>query len=505
MSVKEYNFDEESLCEEEEEYIYEDENKTFFQKIEELISNPVINDFDGLIKQIFFMFIYKIFQNISEYFPSICLKLVELLIYDFPYLIKDLYEIYILKINKPEMFEKTVEINYYTETKTLNELYKAVYWYLSNSQEIDFLTETPLKFTYEKKLSSDKHIDFENETVNKFIMKDKEKTLFYKNYQIIYSLSNELISVWTDKERKKENYKIKLHVLTDYYNNEDILEDFCKHCLIEYSKNLSSSVWEQYIFTNHNSNWNFKKSNNRRKIETVILRNNLMEDIKNDVQLFLNSEEWYLNRDIPYTRGYLFYGKPGTGKTSMIKGLSLYCKRHIHYLLLNNIKSDAELLDLLSKINYKETILVIEDIDCVNDIVKERTTKNDNKIDNQEENKKEDKNKSTLSLSGILNALDGLFTTEGRILIMTTNHPEVLDKALIRKGRIDREFLFDYCDKEQIKELFQMYFNMNCPDECLEHIDENKYSPAQISSLLLTYRDNPTEAFNFIDEVELLN
>ena len=89
--------------------------------------------------------------------------------------------------------------------------------------------------------------------------------------------------------------------------------------------------------------------------------------------MFLNSEEWYQHRDIPYTRGYLFYGHPGTGKTSMIKGLSLFSKRHIHYLMLNEVETDTQLVELIKSINYKETILVIEDIDAMLNVVKSRT------------------------------------------------------------------------------------------------------------------------------------
>ena len=67
---------------------------------------------------------------------------------------------------------------------------------------------------------------------------------------------------------------------------------------------------------------------------------------------------------------YFFF--PGTGKTSMIKELSNYCKRYIHYLILNETKSYNELFELFKQINYKETILVIEDIDCMTKIIKYR-------------------------------------------------------------------------------------------------------------------------------------
>jgi ATP-dependent 26S proteasome regulatory subunit len=81
-------------------------------------------------------------------------------------------------------------------------------------------------------------------------------------------------------------------------------------------------------------------------METVILKDGLRKLIKDDIQLFLQSEDWYKCRGIPYKRGYLFHGSPGTGKTSMIKAISTYCKRHMHYLDLSNVRDNNQLIDL---------------------------------------------------------------------------------------------------------------------------------------------------------------
>ena len=78
---------------------------------------------------------------------------------------------------------------------------------------------------------------------------------------------------------------------------------------------------------------------------------------------------------------------------------------------------------------------------------------------------------SRLTLSGLLNMLDGVLSTEGRIIIMTSNYPEVLDKALIRPGRIDVKEYFGRCDQFQIGQLFEMFYVMDCPNELLSRID----------------------------------
>jgi chaperone BCS1 len=100
--------------------------------------------------------------------------------------------------------------------------------------------------------------------------------------------------------------------------------------------------------------------------------------------------------------------------------------------------------------------------------------------------------------------IDGLFTCHGRILIMSTNHPEILDSALIRPGRIDCKFLFDNCDSEQIGKLYEMFFNQELTEnnkKQLEKININKkYSPAQITSIFLRYRNNSDTVLEHIDD-----
>ena len=440
---------------------------------------------------------------------------------------------------KRKTYSRKVDIPLISDTKQLNELYKAVYWYLTQDKETDYLHEPYLQYIFDKKISPEQkdHI-LNNLSIHKILAQQQTKKIKFRKHEITYSMKTDLITVYTDKDRKKENYVITLWATIDEMEKSDVLEEFCHHCLNEYIKNLTSTTWTQMIYTNVQTEWKATKSNNLRKLETVVLKNGLMMEIKNDLQMFLNSEDWYKERDIPYTRGYLFYGHPGTGKTSIIKAMSNFCKRHIHFLLLSEVKSDTELIELLKKIPYKDTILVIEDIDAMSAIVKSRNTDvgsehepnpNPNQIDNILDpnpnpnpksnvlnltistnpsnnfdnlnlDSKPNYNSSTLTLSGLLNAIDGVFDTHGRILIMTTNHPEVLDDALIRPGRVDSKFLFDYCDKKQIKELFQMYFNIILEDKYLENIQNEKYSPAQITSVFLRYRNKPLEALEHLDD-----
>lgn len=422
-------------------------------------------------------------------------------------------------VKEKKIYEKDTEINYLNQQKAVNELFRPVLWYLTKTDDIDLLHDSPLYFSLDEKIEKEStNIDNFKDgkfKINKCIVNNKWKKLKFKGCEIEYLLSSNIVTVYNtnaDQKKEKENFQIRLHTIVDEFTKSDILDEFCKFCCTEYAKSLTSTKWEQQIYRNKNGKWEGTPSGNFRKIETVILKDGIKEDIQEDMKLFLSREDWYKKRGIPYSRGYLFYGTPGTGKTSMIHALSNYCQRHIHYLMLNEISNDSELFDLLKQIKYKETVLVIEDIDCMTDIIQQRTKKNDKVTEEQKmptivintgmpcdrgmSCDKDDKKSGKLTLSGLLNALDGVFDKDKRILIMTTNHSEILDDALIRPGRIDRNFLFDNCDKDQVKKLYEMFFEKECNKTLIERIDDKKYSPATLVGLFLRHIDKPDKSFD---------
>lgn len=488
---------------------------------------------DIIIQMFIVSFVGYFMTKIKEIMDTIFYYCGVIRVYVWGLLIK-FYERFIKKkvsIIKPkEKITKNIQVPYITENRQINELYRAVSWYLMNNKEVDLTKESNLQYIYEKSISIECDAKVRaNLGINKLPKANKNNVIKFGIYIIHFSFSTDIITVYTDKEKKRENYVINLTTEFEEVCKNDILEEFCQFCIIKYLDSLVVGNWAQLIYINNNGDWTSKSSNNTRKMETIILKNNLKDAIKDDLQLFLNSKDWYKHRDIPYTRGYLFYGFPGTGKTSMIKAMSLHCKRHIHFLMLTEVKSDSELFELLKKIKYNETILVIEDIDATIEAVKSRETKIESKPKNKKKDNKSNPNpkendkpaykardmdkmadqiptqndkKSGITLSGLLNSLDGIFDNDGRILIMTTNHPEVLDEALIRPGRCDAKFLFDYCNKEQIEELYSMFFNKNVPRNQLDKIKHNNYSPAHITSVFLRYRNSPEIALNHLDDIE---
>ena len=89
----------------------------------------------------------------------------------------------------------------------------------------------------------------------------------------------------------------------------------------------------------------------------------------------------------------------------------------------------------------------------------------------------------SINLAFLLNLLDGILETPGRILIITTNDPDKLDKALIRPGRIDIVINVDFCNKDMIEEMFNYFYEITHDFSNFEY--NKKITPAQMNKVLL--------------------
>lgn len=210
-----------------------------------------------------------------------------------------------------------------------------------------------------------------------------------------------------------------------------------------------------------------------RPFSTVILNDKVKQDLIDDVQDYLNpaTRRWYSNRGIPYRRGYLLYGPPGTGKSSLSLALAGFFKMRIYIVSLSSVTSNEENLSTLFAELPRRCVVLLEDIDTAG----LTHTREDNKSSDASNDDKDDdmvpgqltkgtdptntnNNNGRLSLSGLLNILDGVASQEGRVLIMTTNHIDKLDKALIRPGRVDMIVKFDLADTGMVSSIFRAIF-----------------------------------------------
>ncbi|KAF9436988.1 hypothetical protein BGZ76_002343 [Entomortierella beljakovae] len=198
-----------------------------------------------------------------------------------------------------------------------------------------------------------------------------------------------------------------------------------------------------YTSQPYDSYWSSSSTRSPRAFHSVILADGLKEELLNDITMFRNSSQWYHDRGVPYRRGYLLHGPPGTGKTSFIVALAGHLRMSVCIVNLGISGLNDQQLDQLLNNAPRNSILLMEDVDAA--LVKRKAGKAQSGSNN-------------VTLSGILNALDGITAQEGSVVFMTTNHIRKLAPALIRPGRCDRKMLFDYADEHQIKGMFLKFF-----------------------------------------------
>jgi hypothetical protein len=456
---------------------------------------------------------------------------------------------------KPQPVKKTFEICYITDN-SINHLYVAFDWYLKTNSKVKKQENHSVLSMTKPIEPSKKDKDY---PVLKTVPEEQETEFIYDNYTFSYSKTSYDDFIYAPSgEMKKKNHKL---LIWSYDCTDASFDNLSSHVINSYAKSKVDEVWIQKLHTHENGMWKDSViDRNKRKINSVVMKNGKNNEISSMLRHFSETEEWHLERGIPYKKSFLFYGPPGTGKSSMIKAMSFELQRHIHYLNLSLIKNDQELTNLMSKINFKETIIVIEDIDAQGSVVHTRkkedntnstnntqantslpntslpntSLQNQTQIDqnqllalttatalltanqlnqqndsngtnssiNGSTNGSTNKQQNQVTLSGILNQIDGVHNNHGMILIMTTNYPEKLDEALIRDGRVDERVFFDYCDYDQIYQMFKNFYNGNSLS--LEQIKSNlnltkqKVAPCNVENAMRRYYSDPVKALDDI-------
>ncbi len=291
--------------------------------------------------------------------------------------------------------------------------------------------------------------------------------MFYKGFPLLLSI---------DRERIEERNMYAESLRFTVFFRKRLL----KKLVSEASQYAASSDRKTIgIYIASHDYWSNASEKPFRPLSSLVYSKTLGESLLNDAKKFIDKKNWYQEMGIPWRRGYLLYGPPGNGKTSLAFALASELKFDIYCLnFAGGGINDDRLLNLLNEVPEK-SILLIEEID---EAFKKK-------------NKKADKFQQ-VTHTGLLNALDGVTSREGRITIMTTNYKECISPALIRPGRADLHICVGNAAKEQARAMYERFYPTQ--DATLAHQFatniaslSREVSMAELQNLLLSYQGKP--------------
>ena len=314
------------------------------------------------------------------------------------------------------------------------------------------------------------------------------------------------------------------------------VREFVEDVTTQFMVNIETCRWNKYfIYTlvgsqmdddKHSfSAWDECPFQSHRTFDNLFFEHK--EELIKKLQFFEENKEWYEKEGHPHTFGLALYGPPGTGKTSVIKCIANMLKRHLIVIPLNKIKTQRDFSKYYfesqynnnrqNSIHFDDKIIVLDDIDCMSELVKSRDnnpgqfeqingktikpdlllkvisetakavkSENDGEILKMIDNKDDD----AITLSFLLNVIDGIRETPGRILIITSNYYNHIDEALRRPGRIDFPLEMKNLSIKTICDMYQHYYGKQFPKECLSSLKDGALSPAQVVNIRLQTDDS---------------
>lgn len=300
---------------------------------------------------------------------------------------------------------------------------------------------------------------------------------------------NQSVGFYSTTTQERRYYKLTFHK----QHRELILGPYLKHVLRE-GKAINVRNRQRKLYTNSGFYWSHVVFEHPATFQTLAMESEKKKEIMDDLTTFSKAEEFYARIGRAWKRGYLLYGPPGTGKSTMIAAMANLLHYDIYDLELTAVRSNTELRRLLIETSSK-SIIVIEDIDCSLDLTGQRNKKEkkeEQETDDPEKPSKEDRDSkaSQVTLSGLLNFIDGLWSACGgeRLIVFTTNFVEKLDPALIRKGRMDKHIELSYCSFEAFKVLAKNYLKLESHhlfSTISRLLGETKVTPADVAEHLM--------------------
>jgi AAA+ superfamily predicted ATPase len=358
---------------------------------------------------------------------------------------------------------------------------------------INTITQIKLDKRYSINTKDDVHVTPQiRAKMNNIVMDDKGEISIIELIIYSYILNVNQLREWIDEVYRNYCYEKNNKLGNRRFYFDEVPMEPQKQ--LNMNKKTSQKIAEEYNWSTAPKALTFTMNEFKTSKSFCNVFGSHVAELKERINLFVNHPEWYAQRGIPHSLGILLHGIPGAGKTSTIKAIAKDTNRHIFNLSLRKYTTQKQLINLFFNENVnivpennggKQTtyaipvnqrIYVIEDIDCLTDVVFDRRLKKSSVQENGD----------GITLSFILNLLDGILETPGRILIITSNYPDKLDKALIRPGRIDIKINFKNASKELICEMINNFYSIQISADEIPDMLDSCLSPAEILESLCT-------------------
>lgn len=280
-----------------------------------------------------------------------------------------------------------------------------------------------------------------------------------------------------------------------------ILSPYLDH-VISRAEEFERVSRERRLFTNnghgsYESGWSSVPFRHPSTFDTLALEPQMKKQITEDLTAFAGGKEFYHRVGRAWKRGYLLYGPPGSGKSSLIAAMANYLCYDVYDLELTKVSDNSELRALLIQTTNR-SIIVIEDIDCSVDLTADRASTKARRRSQpstaKETNYDDEEQSGRVTLSGLLNFTDGLWSCcgEERIIVFTTNHRDNVDPALLRCGRMDVHVSLGTCGPHAFRAMVKNYLGLDSHplfdvvDSCTR--SGGALTPAQVGEILLRNR-----------------
>jgi DNA replication protein DnaC len=295
------------------------------------------------------------------------------------------------------------------------------------------------------------------------------------------------IYIWVDKSvpEKKEtvlkfsgndNRKGCITLTTLKKDKETLLKFLIQLSQNSYRERIKESLVELHVVDE--GHWMAFKKYKPISFDNIVLPLEIKKELTEDIDNFIEKKDWYSEMGLSFKRGYLLYGAPRNGKSSLITAIARKYKMNVYYLNLNSMISDNELMRAFTRIP-NNSIVAVEDIDTIWD---KRTAKNPN---------------CKINIETFMNILSGAYERDGLLYFFTTNYIENLDEALIGDRRIDKKIHITNPKKAQVEEYLTKLYEF--PIELKSYNDESR-SMGNILNLFERYEKNPQELIKILEK-----